>query len=175
MCGIAGIFSPQGNRVDPAVLLKMTNSIRHRGPDDEGFLLVDVKNGALEPRRGDDTISEVAAPHLLNTFAGGTPNLALGYRRLSIIDLSPTGHQPMSNSDVPYGSSSTARFTTTLNCANSFSRKDMYSGRKLIQKSSSMPMKSGVRIASIVSMVCGHSHCGMGERKLYFVPVIDSE
>ncbi len=77
----------------------MTNSIRHRGPDDEGFLLVDSKKGVLEQRRGDETIPEVRSPHILEPFADGTPNLALGYRRLSIIDLSPTGHQPMSNGD----------------------------------------------------------------------------
>lgn len=97
MCGIAGIFSPQGNRVDPALLLKMTNSIRHRGPDDEGYLLVNSQNGVLEHRRGDETISEVHSPHILEIFSDGAPNLALGWRRLSIIDLSPTGHQPMSN------------------------------------------------------------------------------
>src|SRR5450759_794353 len=99
MCGIAGIFSPQSNRVDPALLLKMTTSIRHRGPDDEGFLLVDSMKGVVEHRRGDETIPEVRSPHILEPFVDGTPNLALGWRRLSIIDLSPTGHQPMSNGE----------------------------------------------------------------------------
>ena len=99
MCGIAGIFSPQSNRVDPALLLKMTTSIRHRGPDDEGFLLVDSEKSIVEHRRGDETIPEVRSHHILEPFADGAPNLALGWRRLAIIDLSPTGHQPMSNGE----------------------------------------------------------------------------
>ena len=99
MCGIAGIFSQEGKRVDPALLFGMTNSIRHRGPDDEGFLLVDSKKGVVEHRRGDDTIPQVRSPHILESFGDGTPNLALGWRRLGIIDLSPTGHQPMSNGE----------------------------------------------------------------------------
>ena len=99
MCGIAGIFSPESNRVDQGLLLKMTNSIRHRGPDDDGFLLADSKNGLIEDRRSDDTIPHVRSAHILEPFAGGTANLALGYRRLSIIDLSPSGHQPQSNED----------------------------------------------------------------------------
>lgn len=47
----------------------MMNLIRHRGPDDRGV------------------------------FADGPAGLALGHLRLSIIDLSPAGHQPMFNED----------------------------------------------------------------------------
>lgn len=36
MCGIAGIFNIKGERVEPAVLRKMTDAIAHRGPDGEG-------------------------------------------------------------------------------------------------------------------------------------------
>ena len=67
MCGIAGQFNIARNeRVDPDVIRRMTASITHRGPDDEGYLIL----GAL----------------------------GLGFRRLSIIDLSG-GHQPMSDSE----------------------------------------------------------------------------
>jgi len=69
MCGIAG-FWDQGKRLRaddaPRVLRPMTDAIRHRGPDDEGSW--------FDPECG----------------------IALGHRRLSIIDLSPAGHQPMS-------------------------------------------------------------------------------
>lgn len=65
MCGIAGFCSKKNNIVISDTIRSMANKIEHRGPDDEGFWL--------------DTNSGVA----------------LGHRRLSIIDLSPTGHQPM--------------------------------------------------------------------------------
>jgi asparagine synthase (glutamine-hydrolysing) len=67
MCGICGKLNFDRNaRIDPALMPGMLDSIRHRGPDDEGTY-----------------------------FAG---NVALGHRRLSIIDLK-TGHQPLSNED----------------------------------------------------------------------------
>jgi asparagine synthase (glutamine-hydrolysing) len=67
MCGIAGIYRFDGGPVDTAVLRRMADAIRHRGPDDQG-VHVDGQVG-------------------------------LGHRRLSIIDLSPRGRQPMSNED----------------------------------------------------------------------------
>lgn len=68
MCGISGIVDFSGPRVSSETLVRMTDAIRHRGPDDFG---------------------EYISP---NGVAG------LGFRRLSIIDLS-TGHQPLSNED----------------------------------------------------------------------------
>ena len=67
MCGICGkvTFDRQG-RVSPTLLGAMLNTIRHRGPDDEGIYTA--------------------------------PQVGLGHRRLSIIDLN-TGHQPLSNED----------------------------------------------------------------------------
>lgn len=37
MCGIAGILSPQSSRRSKELILKMTDALRHRGPDGEGF------------------------------------------------------------------------------------------------------------------------------------------
>lgn len=65
MCGITGIF--QKNKVQKEVIQNMTQSLAHRGPDDEGIFV--------------------------------RKNVALGHRRLSIIDLSAAGHQPMFNED----------------------------------------------------------------------------
>jgi asparagine synthase (glutamine-hydrolysing) len=98
MCGIAGIFSPAGQPVDKNLLIRMTRSLRHRGPDDEGFLLSHTGSAFVQPLRGSESIPEITLPDV-DSFASseGTPNLALGWRRLSIIDLSPTGHQPMTN------------------------------------------------------------------------------
>ena len=69
MCGITGILDVTGP-VDRAVLARMTNTLRHRGPDDENYYL----GGA------------------------GSVSVGFGFRRLSIIDLSG-GRQPMSNED----------------------------------------------------------------------------
>lgn len=65
MCGITGIWYKSDINDGQKVIRKMTNVIAHRGPDDEGFIAID--NG----------------------------NLFLGHRRLSIIDLSKAGMQPM--------------------------------------------------------------------------------
>lgn len=62
MCGIAGF-----NFSDKKTIKKMTDSIKHRGPDAEGFYI--------------------------------EKNVSLGHRRLSIIDLSDKGRQPMRYKD----------------------------------------------------------------------------
>ena len=65
MCGITGIISSNSNKVSLSVLKKMTDSIRHRGPDGEGQWIDD------------------------------SGKVGLGHRRLSIIDLSDSAGQPM--------------------------------------------------------------------------------
>lgn len=70
MCGFVGMFNPRG--LAPQLIDSLHGAgelLRHRGPDDEG-----------------DWVSP-------------TRTCALGHRRLSIIDLSPAGHQPMVNED----------------------------------------------------------------------------
>ena len=71
MCGIAG-FILRGSRDAGGLLRSMAAVIAHRGPDDEGF---------LETQAG-----------------GGSFQVGLAHRRLSIIDLG-TGHQPLGNED----------------------------------------------------------------------------
>jgi asparagine synthase (glutamine-hydrolysing) len=101
MCGIAGYYSPAGKPVDVAALLRVSRMLRHRGPDDEGTLLVDERGGR-HFLAGPDTPSEVRASRLayspsgdLRTPPAGRFPLALLHRRLSILDLSPAGHEPM--------------------------------------------------------------------------------
>ena len=82
MCGIAGIVRFDGRAVDPALLKRISGLLRHRGPDDEGYL---VAGG--EPWCG------------RNVEAAPRGNIALVHRRLSIIDLSDGGWQPMQSAD----------------------------------------------------------------------------
>jgi asparagine synthase (glutamine-hydrolysing) len=67
MCGIAGIASFQSGRNLIADVTRMTDKIRHRGPDDSGI------------------------------WCDEAAGIGLGQRRLSIIDLSANGHQPMAS------------------------------------------------------------------------------
>jgi asparagine synthase (glutamine-hydrolysing) len=66
MCGIAGFINLEERAVSPVACLRaMTATIAHRGPDDEGH------------------------------WFDGRAGIAFGHRRLSIVDLSPAGRQPM--------------------------------------------------------------------------------
>lgn len=71
MCGISGILPAGGERAETLerCISSMNRSLRHRGPDDSG--------------------SWIAADR----------RAAFGHVRLSIIDLSPLGHQPMATED----------------------------------------------------------------------------
>lgn len=107
MCGIAGFFSiaPQ-----PANIVgRMTDLILHRGPDDEGFVLLTELSASPRICGGQDTPDDayrsttVYAPkEKLSSLNDYPVTLALGHRRLSIVDLSPLGHQPMSSADGRY-------------------------------------------------------------------------
>ena len=97
MCGIAGIVRSDGGSIDVAVLRQMTARMRHRGPDDEGYLLGAFPNGTATPAAGADTVAPLRA-HLPAIDAMGMEQratLGFGHRRLSIIDCTPSGHQPM--------------------------------------------------------------------------------
>lgn len=70
MCGIAGFWDRRGRWTGQQlgdVALRMAAALKHRGPDDSGVWV---------------------APHC---------GVALGHTRLAILDLSPSGHQPMSS------------------------------------------------------------------------------
>jgi len=70
MCGIAGVLKCQeADDVQASLLTRMSDAIRHRGPDDAGLWISPDKR------------------------------VGLSFRRLAIVDLSPTANQPMSNED----------------------------------------------------------------------------
>lgn len=94
MCGICGYYSFK-NEISSENILEMNNAIRHRGSDDEGFWISDGSKG--ESFSGNDSTKKIKEvfPVLNKTNS----KIALGFRRLSIVDLSEKGHQPMLSDD----------------------------------------------------------------------------
>ena len=75
MCGITGLIVSEPRQLDPgAVVERMQSSLVHRGPDDRGL------------------------------FVASNYRCALAHTRLSILDLSPAGHQPMGLGGLGTGS-----------------------------------------------------------------------
>ena len=92
MCGICGLVS-FSDWVDKSTIFKMNNAIKHRGPDDEGFVALNSRSGESTPLAGKDSQVSLAP---LNSFAGDA-DVFLAHRRLSIVDTTVLGHQPMGN------------------------------------------------------------------------------
>ncbi len=96
MCGIAGYFLTKPMTL-ASTLMAMSSSIRHRGPDDEGFVFVSISNKKYQTYSSRISPSEVVAnwPQLVPDSAVLPHEVALSQVRYSIIDLGPAGHQPM--------------------------------------------------------------------------------
>ena len=97
MCGIFGVLNFNEVNVDMNSLQDSVNIIKHRGPDDEGYAVFNTHKKIREERYGDTSVTKKGTYVL-----SGSPdvfNLAFGFRRLSILDLSVNGHQPFFNED----------------------------------------------------------------------------
>jgi asparagine synthase (glutamine-hydrolysing) len=106
MCGIAGILSSY--ILTARNICQMTNIIRHRGPDDKGFIIL-KHDSELISAGGKDTPKDVwetitpYRPELkIEDLSVTQCSLMFGHRRLSIFDLSPAGHQPMCYAEGRY-------------------------------------------------------------------------
>src|SRR6266545_4886884 len=102
MCGIVGVLARR--RADSELVARLAALLRHRGPDDEGLVAIDVDGGRALPLAGADTMAEAIGgehPYLpRGTVADAGPwDVVLASRRLAIIDLSAAGHQPLCSPD----------------------------------------------------------------------------
>jgi asparagine synthase (glutamine-hydrolysing) len=108
MCGFVCILNISKDHRQVEYLHRMNDKIHHRGPDDEGYMICDSDLNR-KYYSGEDTVKLDEANHL--EYANYYPTLNIknayndasyllfGHRRLSILDLSVAGHQPMSYLD----------------------------------------------------------------------------
>ena len=101
MCGIAGILARTAHPTDwVASMVRLSNTLQHRGPDGEGFVVINDTRSAT-CYGGSDTQADVArssyaySPTANIAQHNGSFRLGLLHRRLAIIDTSPIAHQPM--------------------------------------------------------------------------------
>ncbi len=87
MCGISGILAADAREYPRDSVEVLSRVLRHRGPDDCGYLFWD---GSSAPVRG------------RNPAIPDGARLGIVHRRLSIIDLTSTGWQPMTSADGRY-------------------------------------------------------------------------
>lgn len=101
MCGISAIYSPKVP-ILAETLRTLHDPIRHRGPDDEGYTFFRLNSAPPICFGGKDTPESIYGSGFeyapTERFSGKIESdvfLALAHHRLSILDLSAAGHQPM--------------------------------------------------------------------------------
>lgn len=92
MCGIAGILADTPRDDVPPLVERMTQLLHHRGPDDGGAVAFGAGGRPAVTRR-------LAAPGEPVAWGAARAAVAIGARRLAILDRSDAGHQPMSAPD----------------------------------------------------------------------------
>jgi asparagine synthase (glutamine-hydrolysing) len=104
MCGIAGaVWNDLRKALEQATLQRMIDVLRHRGPDDEGSYLADIRvdgvgGAALTPGPSHKGRGEEGTSPAAEGRGEDEVGVALGHRRLAIIDLA-CGKQPLPNED----------------------------------------------------------------------------
>lgn len=107
MCGIAGIISKTNSISIRDRVFAMSQSIKHRGPDGEGFAFFSETNYLSAFSTETPSVNKNSSHYKFNPSVAlndvdANYTLALAHRRLSIIDLSESGHQPMCDTTGDY-------------------------------------------------------------------------
>ncbi|MEI6021094.1 MAG: asparagine synthase (glutamine-hydrolyzing) [Bacteroidota bacterium] len=107
MCGIAGIIL-KNNQSFNAIekIIQLSEAIKHRGPDGEGFLVA-TKQANYPCNNSTNHAFSAILPYspnnnILSLKQNDAIHLVIAHRRLSIIDLTESGHQPLCDTEKKY-------------------------------------------------------------------------
>ncbi|MBF0510755.1 MAG: asparagine synthase (glutamine-hydrolyzing) [Candidatus Omnitrophica bacterium] len=99
MCGIAGYILNKPIQPSSEGLESLLQSIRKRGPDDEGICLIESAQNTHRFYRNDNTYQALASLPHIKASDGYVHDIALLQTRYAILDLSQKGHQPFISQD----------------------------------------------------------------------------
>jgi len=101
MGGIAGIVNFNLQPVDLGLLRRMNDQLRHRGRDDEGYVLIEPDLPSWTEYSGEDSPPSIRDlyPILRDARSGLPVTIGLAHRRFAIVDLTTKAHQPFFDSD----------------------------------------------------------------------------
>ena len=93
MCGFVGYINKNSSQIDPLMIKKMMHLQEHRGPDDSGLVLFS-SNKEVSLSYSQNDLKNFNKQDKISKFNGG-----VGFNRLSILDITKNGHQPMANKE----------------------------------------------------------------------------